>query len=63
MIQAEKITAMELLWQDLTHDEKRFDSPSWHKDELDATERRVDSGEERFMDWQDAKKRLRQKPE
>lgn len=52
---------MDKIWQNLKRDEERAISPDWHKDELAATERRVISGEETFMDWEAAKKLLRQR--
>ncbi len=60
MSRAEKVMALEALWEDLSRNEAEFESPDWHRDELAATEERVKSGEERFVDWETAKKRLRQ---
>jgi hypothetical protein len=51
--------ALEALWEDLSRDEVEFDSPSWHQDELAATEKRQRSGKEQPVDWEQAKKRLR----
>jgi hypothetical protein len=34
-------------------------SSAWHEEELAATERRVNSGLERFVDWNEAKRHLR----
>jgi hypothetical protein len=59
MSRTEKLMALEALWEDLTRNEADYQSPSWHKDELAATEQRVKSGEEQFIDWEEAKKRLR----
>jgi hypothetical protein len=61
MTRLEKLQAMEALWIDLTQDESRFESPSWHKDALRDAERAVQSGEAKFSDWEEAKKRLRRK--
>ena len=63
MSRAEKLMAMEALREDLTRNETEFQSPSWHKDELEATEARVKSGQEKFMDWETAKKELRKQSE
>lgn len=57
----EKVTSMEALWQNLSREENLLDSPNWHKDELAATEQRVNSGEEIFVDWDEAKKRIRKR--
>jgi hypothetical protein len=59
MSRTEKLMALEALWEDLTKNEADYESPSWHKDELAATEQRVKAGEEQFVDWEEAKKRLR----
>jgi hypothetical protein len=59
MSRAEKIMALEALWEDLSRDEAEFESPGWHHDELTATAERVQSGKEQPVDWEHAKKRLR----
>ena len=61
MSRAEKVMALEALWQDLIREEDRMESPAWHEDELAATQKRVDSGEERFVDWEIAKQELRKR--
>jgi len=53
----EKIKVMEFLWNDLKSD---FDSPAWHETTLKETEHRMALGEEKAIDWKDAKKMLRQ---
>ena len=59
MSRAEKIMALEALWEDLSRNVAEFDSPAWHQEELAATEQRVQSGKEEPMDWEEAKKQLR----
>jgi putative addiction module component (TIGR02574 family) len=59
MSRAEKIMALEALWEDLSRDEAEFESPGWHQDELKATADRVQAGKEQPVDWEHAKKRLR----
>jgi hypothetical protein len=59
MSRAEKVMAMEALWEDLSKDDQSIESPAWHGDELAATEKRVASGQEKFVDWETAKKELR----
>lgn len=61
MSRAEKLMALEALWEDLSRDEATLESPAWHLDELRATEERVKSGEEQFVDWESAKKELRKR--
>jgi len=60
MSRAEKVMAMEVLWKDLSREEESFDSPTWHAEELKATQDRVESGGENPVDWEAAKKGLRQ---
>ncbi len=61
MSQQEKLAAMELLWVDLSRDEAKFKSPSWHADVLKETEGLVKQGKARFSDWDEAKERIRRK--
>lgn len=61
MTKVEKLRAMEELWADLTKNQDRFASPSWHLHELRATESRVLAGKEEFTDWDAAKKSLRRR--
>ncbi len=55
----EKIKVMEFLWQELTVDENKYASPDWHKDALLETEGRMAKGEEKVIDWFEAKRLLR----
>ena len=41
MSRAEKLRAMEALWEDLSREESQFDSPAWHAKALRQTERLV----------------------
>ena len=61
MTKADKLRAMEELWADLSRDESSFEAPAWHLRELRATESRVASGKEVFVDWEIAKKSLRRR--
>ena len=54
----EKIQMMEALWTDLSN--QSFDPPAWHLDELKATEKAIAEGKEKFIDWDEAKKILRE---
>jgi len=55
----EKLCAMEALWADLSRDEEKFPSPAWHKEVLAERERLVRAGKARFIDWETAKRELR----
>ena len=58
MTLAEKLRAMEALWDDLCRREEAMPVPQWHKDFLDERERLVEQGKARFIDWETAKKRI-----
>ncbi len=55
----EKLRVMEAIWEDLSNEEEQIESPDWHKKALQETEHRLSSGQEKIVDWQDAKKELR----
>jgi len=57
----EKLMAMEAIWEDLLNEEEQIESPGWHKTMLQETEGRFSSGQERILDWPDAKKELRKR--
>jgi hypothetical protein len=59
MTTAEKLRTMEALWADLSRDEETLPSPAWHEDVLREREERVQAGQEAFVDWEAAKKQLR----
>jgi hypothetical protein len=59
MTTAEKLKVMEDLWTDLTRNEPEFESPAWHEDVLKQREQRLKAGEETPVDWETAKKELR----
>lgn len=59
MTTAEKLRLMEELWQNLSADGQSLESPPWHGDILDERERLIQSGEEKYIDWEAAKKQLR----
>jgi hypothetical protein len=59
MTTADKLRAMEELWVDLARNEKEFESPGWHLEVLQQREERLKSGEEIPIDWETAKKELR----
>jgi hypothetical protein len=59
MPRVEKLKLMEALWEELSREEKEFESPGWHAKELAATEQRLAEGKEQIIDWADAKRALR----
>ena len=57
----EKLAAMELLWEDLARSPESVESPDWHKDILDERRELVAEGKAHFVDWETAKKDIRNK--
>ena len=45
----ERIQAMELLWDALTHDDNAIESPSWHEEILRGRKEKIESGETKFI--------------
>ena len=59
MTTAEKLVVLDQIWEDLMRNSVDIPSPDWHKEVLSARAKRVKNGESEFMDWEDAKSRLR----
>jgi hypothetical protein len=55
----EKLQLLEAVWADLSRLPEEIESPAWHKEVLEEAERRVQSGEATFSDWQKAKGSIR----
>ena len=55
----EKLRTLEILWEDLARTPAAVPSPGWHKDLLDARERRLREGKETFIPWDEAYQGLR----
>ena len=55
----EKLNLMEALWADLSRNEQDIQSPPWHQEVLEERDKRVESGESKFQNWEDAKRELR----
>ena len=58
---ADKIVLMERLWNDLSRRPTDIASPDWHGDILDDRRAAVHEGGAAFTEWDDAKKRLRER--
>ena len=54
---------MEDRWQSLNRQEGRLESPPWHQDALRETGARHDEGKEQSIDWDAAKRELRNRAE
>ena len=56
---AEKLAAMEALWEDLSRNAPTVAVPEWHREVLLVREAEVQAGVEIFSDWEDAKEAIR----
>ena len=55
----EKLQTMEALWQSLSVDPAAIESPPWHAEELVERERKIESGEAKFVEWEKAEADIR----
>ena len=55
----EKLRAMEDIWDDLCHMDDAIPSPEWHGEVLRAREQRIQAGDAKFVDLDEAKRRAR----
>ncbi|HEY6620163.1 MAG TPA: addiction module protein [Steroidobacteraceae bacterium] len=58
----EKLRLM-ALWESLSREEARLESPPWHQEALRETAARHDAGKEQPIDWDIAKRELRKRTE
>jgi hypothetical protein len=59
MSRTEKFQVMEAIWAALSVPDSEVESPAWHANALRETEERVARGEDRIVDWETAKRELR----
>ena len=52
----EKLRALEELWDAITREGDRYESPAWHEQELKETQERYEAGAEESLDWARAKR-------
>ncbi len=55
----QKIQLIETIWDDLCKRTDNIPSPNWHKDILDEREQKLKIGEDEFINWNIAKKKIR----
>jgi len=60
MTTEEKLAAMEALWADLSRKDA-VPVPQWHKGILDERQRLIDEGKAEFIDWETAKRQIRER--
>ena len=58
---AQKLNLMEVLWAELTRDERKLKSPAWHETVLKDRQEAFMAGKATESDWEQAKKRIRKK--
>ena len=58
MTTADKLRAMEVLWDDMCRNYTQINSPQWHEELLRARETSLELGNDSFIDWQQAKAEL-----
>jgi putative addiction module component (TIGR02574 family) len=46
---SEKLDLMEALWDSLTDEESKVQSPEWHRDILEERKRKIEEGEAEFI--------------
>lgn len=56
----EKLRLIEQFWDELTQNTESVESPAWHAEVLQGTERAVANGDAGFLEWNQAKEQLRQ---
>lgn len=56
----EKLRMIETIWEDLCRNEESVPSPEWHGDVLAARAERLAGGREKVLEWEEAKRRIRE---
>jgi len=59
MTTAEKLRALEQIWEDLCRTPSDVPCPAWHSSVLQHREKRVQEGSSQFVDWAKAKQDIR----
>jgi hypothetical protein len=59
----EKLSMMEAIWDDLSHESAQLASPAWHAQALQEAEQSVAQNQAGFVAWDAAKKALRDAPQ
>jgi hypothetical protein len=59
MTTADKLSMMELLWDDLCRTPENLPTPAWHGEALAAREQLLREGKTQFCDFEEVRDRLR----
>lgn len=57
----EKLRILERVWEDLARTPASVPSPNWHRDVIEAREKRFAEGRERSIPWEKAKEEIRKR--
>jgi hypothetical protein len=57
----DKLRVLEQVWEDLVRTPEDVPSPAWHRDVLEAREKRIAEGQEHSIPWEKAKDDIRSK--
>lgn len=56
----EKLQTIETIWDDLQRRSAEVPSPAWHRDILREREKEIEEGSAEFVEWKQAKERVRE---
>ena len=59
MSKAERLRAMETLWDSLLHEDGEIETPGWHEKVLEERKKRIANGSAEFISLSDLKKSRR----
>lgn len=59
----EKLRVLEETWDSLSATPDEVPSPDWHGEVLKRREEKVKNGESKFIEWDEAKRNIREAPE
>ena len=60
MTVAEKLQAIEILWDDLSRNPEDIPSPSWHGDVLAERQLQIDEGKAKFIPFDEFRQRIQE---
>ncbi len=60
MTTAEKLQAMEILWEDLARNAEDIPMPAWHEDVLAERERLIKEGKAKFLSWDEFRQSIQE---
>jgi hypothetical protein len=58
MTTAEKLSLMELLWDDLSRTPENIPTPAWHGEVLAEREKQLQNGQTRFIEFAEMRERV-----